>query len=309
MREALITMAARCRVAEAAVDRSDLEAQRAAKRRKEELAAENGREKASEGYIDALYYHEMWGSPACWKTAAKATAEYAKLNSTSAKLEALKEQIRIRVLGLGWKDLACAWSAEGKPFPPAQLLAHLNTIILAQAKRPIPTAPPAPGMGRKTLPEFGKRTAQVAGLDDREAAGGAAIVAAARALKATREAKGIGDSYQARQGSQPSHDALQGERIEAIFHYTLPEGVFGEALMWCSGTVIDLDPRPYTSFPKGKSATVRWDANPRVTPPEPVSTSGCKLLPSKWNKDDVGAWRMDLDPPGVPPPVQTPSTE
>ena len=68
-------------------------------------------------------------------------------------------------------------------------------------------------------------------------------------------------------------------------------------MMWCSGEVIGLDPRPYTSFPKGKSVMVRWDANDRVSPPEPVSESGAKLLPSKWNKDDVGAWRMDLDPP------------
>ena len=90
-----------------------------------------------------------------------------------------------------------------------------------------------------------------------------------------------------------------GKRIEVVFHYTLPEGVFGEALMWCSGEVIDLDPRPYTSFPKGKSATVQWDANDRVSPPEPMTTSGCKLLPSKWNKDGVGAWRFDLDPPSV----------
>ena len=304
MREALITMAAGCVVAEAAVDRSDIEAQRAARRRKEELAAEKGREKAGEGYIDALYYFEMWGSPACWKTPAKATAEYGKLNSTAAKLEALKEQIRIRVLGLGWKDLACAWSAEGKAFPPAQLFAHLNTIIIAQAKRPIPTAPPAPGMVRKALPQFGKRTAQVAGLDEREALGGAAIVEAARALKASREAKGIGDSYSVRQGSQPAHESLLGARVEVVFHYTLPEGVFGQALMWCSGEVVDLDPRPYTSFPKGKSALVRWDANDRVTPPEPVTTLGCKLLPSKWNKDDVGAWHMGLDycPIQEPPP-------
>ena len=77
------------------------------------------------------------------------------------------------------------------------------------------------------------------------------MVEAARALKATREAKGIGDSYQARQGSQPTLDSLMGKRIEVVFHYTLPEGVFGQALMWCSGEIVGLNPRPYTTFPKG----------------------------------------------------------
>ena len=137
----------------------------------------------------------------------------------------------------------------------------------------------------------------MARLDEKEAANGSALVETAKALKRAHEAKGVGDSYQQRQGSMPPFESLVGKRIGAVFHYTLPEGVFGQALMWCSGEVIGLDPRPYTSFPKGKSALVRCDANDRVTPPEPVSVCGCKLLPSKWNKDDVGAWRMDLDPP------------
>ena len=308
MREALVTMAARSCVAESTVDRSDIQMQRAARRRKEELAAEKGREKASEGYIDSLYYFEMWGSAACWKTPAKATAEYGKLKSTAARVAALKEQIRIRVCGLGWPDLACAWSANGTPFSPEQLFAHLNTIFVEQAKRPIPTSPPAPGMARKLMPEFGKRTAQVAELDDREAAGSSAMVEAARALKTAREAKGIGDSYQARQGSRPDlDDRMIGTRIEVIFHYTLPEGVFGNALMWCAGEIIGLDPRPYTSFPKGKSALVKWDANNRVEPAEKSLELGTKLLPSKWNGDSVGSWRMDLDPlPTVDVPVDPP---
>lgn len=60
-------------------------------------------------------------------------------------------------------------------------------------------------------------------------------------MKATREAKGIGDSYQARQGSRPDIDEnLIGKRIEQVFHYDLPEGVFGDALMWCAGEVIGI---------------------------------------------------------------------
>ena len=48
---------------------------------------------------------------------------------------------------------------------------------------------------------------------------------------------------------------------------------------------------------------VAWDANlnDRVEPPEKAITLPVKLLPSLWNKDCLGAWRFDLDPP----PVQT----
>ena len=57
---------------------------------------------------------------------------------------------------------------------------------------------------------------------------------AARVEKARRESKGIGDSYQSRQGSRPDIDEhLIGKRIEQIFKYDLKEGVFGDAFMWC----------------------------------------------------------------------------
>lgn len=149
---------------------------------------------------------------------------------------------------------------------------------------------------------LGKRTSDVAALDTKEVTNGGVIEEAARATKAAREAKGFGDSYQQRQPSRPTLDEnIIGKRIEVVCHYDLPEGVFGNALMWCSGSIVDLDPRPYSTFPKGKSATVKWDANNHVEPPEPVTTSGIKLLPSMWNgpptfKDAQGAWRFDLDP-------------
>ena len=78
MRDAILTMAARDCESEENLERADLAGQRLARRRKEELASEVGRENATEKYIDALYYYEMWGSAACWKTAAIATAAVAE---------------------------------------------------------------------------------------------------------------------------------------------------------------------------------------------------------------------------------------
>ena len=77
--------------------------------------------------------------------------------------------------------------------------------------------------------------------------------------------------------------------------------------MWCAGEVMDVDPRPYATFPKGKSALIKWDANDRVEPAEKVSTSGQKPLPTLWNRDGVGAWRMDLDPPPITTPLPVPA--
>ena len=61
-------------------------------------------EKASEEYIEAIYYHWMYDSMACWKGSASRINEgLKKLTSKTAKYDALKEHIIIRVKGFGWE--------------------------------------------------------------------------------------------------------------------------------------------------------------------------------------------------------------
>eukprot|EP00965_Chrysotila_dentata_P021159 700541-Pleurochrysis_carterae.AAC.1 len=115
-------------------------------------------QKLTESYIDALYYFEKWKSAACWKTAAHAEAELVKLKSKTARAGALKEQIRIRVLGL---------------------LTHLKTIIALQRTRSLPTKPPVQALERKSMPQLGKRTTDVAKLDAAEVANSAVLEASA----------------------------------------------------------------------------------------------------------------------------------
>ena len=84
----------------------------------------------------------MFHSPACWNTRAEALKEFGKLTSNTARVEAVKEQIRIRVLGFGWTDLQRAWSKNGGDYTEDQLLEHLiDNIIPEQKKRSIPTKP------------------------------------------------------------------------------------------------------------------------------------------------------------------------
>ena len=69
---------------------------------------------ATKSYIDKLHYREMHDSAACWKTCRQVDAELKKLKSESARREALKDQIRMRVLGLGWDDCHHPWSIGGR---------------------------------------------------------------------------------------------------------------------------------------------------------------------------------------------------
>ena len=88
--------------------------------------------------------------PRCLKTLDAVNKALKKLAETR-KVAELKEQIRIRVVGLAWEDLKTAWSKGGDAFGSAHLLAHLKLIIAEQSKRPIPAIPPVPIMERKAL--------------------------------------------------------------------------------------------------------------------------------------------------------------
>ena len=104
-----------------------------------------------------VYYLEMFNSQACWRTSGQVDRELKRLNSKSAKLDGLKENIRMRVLGLGWKDLHTAWSKNGKEYTVNELSNHLKKIISHQRTREIPNKPPVELPERKQLPTFGKK--------------------------------------------------------------------------------------------------------------------------------------------------------
>ena len=61
--------------------------------------------KAQEELIVIIYFYEQYHSPRCWVTKEKAMQEYGKIKSDAQKLKAVKEQILIRYLGLGWEKL------------------------------------------------------------------------------------------------------------------------------------------------------------------------------------------------------------
>ena len=78
--------------------------------KKEELLRDKMVLAVSEKYIDALYYNEMLHYAARWNTAAVVDRELKNMNSKSYKLLSLKENIRMRVIGLSWEDLSMHWS-------------------------------------------------------------------------------------------------------------------------------------------------------------------------------------------------------
>ena len=59
-----------------------------------------------------MEFWEQYHSPRCWTTASMAMSVYNQLKSETARLNAVKEQILIRYLGLGWEDAHHPWSSH-----------------------------------------------------------------------------------------------------------------------------------------------------------------------------------------------------
>ena len=100
-------------------------------------------ETCREDYIVAIELWEQYNSPQCWKTVEYALSVYEQLKSETARLNAVKEQILICCLGLGWEDAHHPWSKSGVAFSSKQLLKHLiETVIHLADDLPIPNEPP-----------------------------------------------------------------------------------------------------------------------------------------------------------------------
>ena len=120
-----------------------LAAQKAAHLKKEEIAHKKKIDITQEEHIVAMEFWEQYHSPHCWTTASMAMSVYNQLKSETARLNAVKEQILICYLGLGWEDAHHSWSSQGVVFNSQQLLNHLiEKVIPMTGQREVPSEPP-----------------------------------------------------------------------------------------------------------------------------------------------------------------------
>ena len=191
------------------------------------------------------------------------------------------------------------------------LTAHALKIIQAEATREIPTEPHCPQLMRKTLPQLGIPTVKVEELDSKGTDHIAALKAAAEEERTRREAAGIGDRVQNRQPVQPPpfNNTLVGRRLEVRYKYDIVDPETKEptgetAFLWCSCEVLRVSDgtarkvgakgQVLKSMHPAGTVLLRWDANQAMGETEP-SEQWMGLLPSKWNTDQLYAWRRDPD--------------
>ena len=235
MRECLLTVAIEDAPQTVSVNREELDNQREAKRKKEEMIEKKSLEKAEEALIEASYYWDMYFSDVCWKGKQSIVKTMlARLRSESAKVEALKENIRMRVIGLGWKQFAITWSHKGAKRSVDELATHLKMII-REEKRLTPPKDPALEMPKcLELPILGTTSQQLiesnatAAIDEKE------FRERVAELRMQREARGEGSIFSVMRPLYcPELDELMDKRIDVLYSFQLDLGE--KALRWCQG--------------------------------------------------------------------------
>jgi hypothetical protein len=291
MRDCLLTVAIEDAPVTISTNRDDLDKQREAKRKKEEMIEKKSLDKAKEDLVEASYYWEMFHSEVCWKgKPSVVTKMLDRLKSETAKMEALKENIRMRVIGLGWKQFGITWSYKGEKQLVNELAAHLKMILREEKKLTPPKDPALIMPKRLELPTLGTATKQLMESEESAVIDEEKFRREATELRKQREARGEGSIFSVMQPLYcPELDELINKRIDVLYSFQLDLGE--KALRWCQGKVIKI----LTEKTK-PTVVVRWDPMPDVEGKEILSDETQQELPQrKWNKDVEGAWRLDIN--------------
>ena len=285
MKQSLLTYALSVAPTVRKEEKEALENQHEAKKQKQKILLEKQMLACKQEYADALTYIEMAHSPAFWSTKTMAKNQFKNPTSVSAKLNAVKEQIRIRVLGFGWKDLHHPWSKDGVAYTSQQLLDYLVDVILPEErKRGIPAKPQMNLPSRKNLPQLGGKTADVDALEMQYEIQKDKAVEEAIKLREELEEQGMTDRHEKLQPPRPDVDEkLVDVEIEMLFSYDEPDGTSSN--MWCQGMVVGVK--------KDNKVHIKWDGS--TLREGDIAITEETLLKSKYNKHVLGGWRYSLD--------------
>jgi hypothetical protein len=140
------------------------------------------------------YLWQKYDSPRCCKTAKEAFDVFNDLNSKSAKLQFVKEQILIWYLGLGWTKANHPWPKNKYVYSPSELMEHFVKVVLPlQNTEVVPEAPPMNLPGLPTLPALGMVAHDITTLEDQNNNAGLQLRINATVEQERLEDDGIGD--------------------------------------------------------------------------------------------------------------------
>ena len=308
-RHALIEMARTSLKEMRAVDRADHAALDAYHAQRRKTNAEIELAALIKQYALALSFFDRWkergvASPADMVTALDA------ISSNQLKLDYLREQIEMRVIGLGFDEFRPHWSSskDEEIGSVADLSANLKEILMEEEERrmegKLPGAAVVPTMRRKTFKELGTATPQAV-----ELAGQCLELPLdellERAEKERERLETLGELDRTAdmmpKDAPPCNESLIGKELEIRWRYWRPakEGERGKKKavdIWCVGEVVSVangttdQESPRCKHPLAKGAVrIKWPADADFDERETYTWS--LLTKENWNKEAVLGWR------------------
>ena len=272
-----------------------LESQSTARHEREKLIMDVANAKATEKYLENMTYYRMYDTPSCWRGSPDVvTTELQQLKSDASKLQALKENITIRVKGFNMEWARHAWSKDGHIYTIDELAAHLKFIISKENEEELPPPPDinAYQLERKKLPILGKQVSEIAALDKKQMVAVNKFGERADIIHREREVsrEGAISIYRKLQPwERPEVNDLLGKRIEMVYNIATSDKEEKKVLRWCQGEVVEVI--------NAKRVCIIWDPIAALEEFQDFTESDEELLPKLWNSANTveGAWRIDFD--------------
>lgn len=207
------------------------------------------------------------------------------------KKRILVDNIKCRVVGLGWTQFKITMSVNGKQRPLEELAEHLKTIIEEEKDLDVP---PQPNLvlnkNKKSEPILGTFNADRRELEAKELAEQKEMVK--KAIERERKARGENNSVYGRLQDwfPPTIDQLVENKTRIDVYWEFHDEDTGVTdYAWCQGKV--------DGKVEGEDHTVEvlWDPTPDSNGWEEELVDNVELLPELWNKQCPMGWRKDID--------------
>ena len=261
-------------------------------------------------YALALSFYDRWKQRGV-ASAEAARVAVAAIGTTQLQLDYLREQIEMRVIGLGFDEYKAAWSSskDEQIGTVESLTEHLRDILMEEderrRERKLPAAAVVPQMRRKTFKELGTPTLQADALAGKvKTLPAAELLERAQRERARLETMGeldtVGDLQPER--PPPCDDALVGTLLEIRWRYWAPDTDpttkrKKKAIdIWCEGEVVQVaNGTTDTEGPRCKkllragAVRIKWKADADFEEEETYTWS--ILTESNWNCEAVLGWR------------------
>ena len=265
------------------------------KRIADEIRKEKGMAKVRNEFIRCLMYHRLYfNSDSCWKTKREVRKGLRTISTTGGKLDAIKMNIQMRYLGLGWTECKTKWTLNGKAKSVKQLKARLLEIIRITSNNEVPIRlyPKKFGLAAKmdTLPVLGNCTEAVKFLCENSGTCSKELDLQARREWKEREENCVDGMQLMLQepGNRRTLDAsFIGKRIQYLASFGDDDevdengDVIGKEMYWCTGTVEEI-------YEDDEEALVLWDAIPKYDYPEQRTVEAFPA--NKFKRKCVGGW-------------------